>query len=155
MCSKPFKSKAAGLHHCIYLPSTAKTSAALGLLRLHHHGPRKPPSFPRHPGEAAGCCRQVLAHRAACPGGDEPQEEVTATHCRLQAQLLLHETRLPTRKSSCSRCLATRLASVPISITVAAVFVTRNPNFKPKTDNTLNVLASRTSADPHPQLLSH
>lgn len=99
---KTFKSKAAGLHHCTYLPSTAKTSTASGLLRLHHHGPRKPQSIPRHPGEAAGCCRRVPARRAACPGGDEPQEEATATHHRLQAELLLRETQLPTRKSSCS-----------------------------------------------------
>lgn len=43
---KPFKSKAAGLHHCTYLPGTA--------LGLHRHGPRKLQSLPRHPGEAVG-----------------------------------------------------------------------------------------------------
>lgn len=78
-----------------------------------------------------------------------------ATRRWLQAELLLHETRLPTQKSSCSRGLGTRPASVPTSgVAAATVFFTRNPNFNPKIDNTLNVLASRTSADPHLQLLS-
>lgn len=76
-------------------------STALGLLQLHCHGPRKPQSLLRYQGGAAGCCRKVLARMPACPGGDEPQKEVTAMRCQKQAELLLHKTWLPARKSSC------------------------------------------------------
>lgn len=59
--SKPFRSKARALHHCTYLPCTAKGSTALGLLRLHRHNLRKPQRPPRHPGGAVGCSRWALA----------------------------------------------------------------------------------------------
>lgn len=114
---KPFKSKATGLYHCTHLPSTAKMSTALGLLQWHGHGPWKPQSILRHPGGATGCCRAV------CLGGDKLQEEVTATCHQLQAELLLCETRLTKQKSSCSRGLAIRPASVSTSSVTAAAVV--------------------------------
>lgn len=141
---KAFQKQSMALHHCTYLPRTAKVSTALGLLQLHCHSLRKPQNPPRHSGGAVGCYRWARACLAVCPWGDKPRRKwrPRAADCR---QSFCSVRASPTQKSTCSW-----LASIPISgVTAAAAFFTRPPHFYPQMDNTLSALTSRTSADPH------
>lgn len=130
---QPLESKATGSH----LPSTARTSTALGLLRLHRHGLRKGPSGPQSlPTPSRGCRQSRLgaSTQGWVPGRRRAAGGSDGHTLPAQTALLLSKTRLSTwRSSCCCRGLGTRLASVPTSgVSAATVFLTRAPNFKPK-----------------------